>query len=73
MLDDDPQLGRPGEIDCNQINTLIENNKHYTMREIANKLKISKLIVIGENEKCVFYFMGKTKLTFRPTQHFKTL
>ena len=25
--------------------------------------------VIGENEKCVFYFMGKTKQTFWPTQY----
>ena len=26
--------------------------------------------VIGENEKCVFYFMEKTKWTYWPTQYF---
>ena len=26
--------------------------------------------VIGENEKCVFSLMGKTKQTFWPTQYF---
>ena len=29
------------------------------MLEIADILKISEPIVIGENEKCVFYFMEK--------------
>ena len=27
--------------------------------------------VTGENEKCVFYFMEKTKWTFWPTQYFQ--
>ena len=30
-LDDAPQSGRPIEVDSNQIETLIENNQHYTM------------------------------------------
>ena len=30
-LDDAPQSGRPTEVDSNQIETLIENNQHYTM------------------------------------------
>ena len=52
--------GRPAEVDINQIETLIENNQHYTMWEIANLLKISKINkIIGENEKCVFYFTEK--------------
>ena len=41
-LDDAPQSGRPVEVDNDQIKTLIENNEHYTMREIADILKISK-------------------------------
>ena len=42
MLDDAPQLGRPVEVDRNQIKTIIENNQRYTMQEIADILKISK-------------------------------
>ena len=44
FLDDAPQSGRPVEIDSNQIETLIENNQHYTMWKIASILKISKSI-----------------------------
>ena len=41
-----------------------------TIQEIDNILKISKIIeVIGDNEKCIFYFMEKTKWTFWPTQY----
>ena len=48
------------EVDSNQNETLIENNQHYTTRDIADTLKISQSItVIGENEKCVFYFTEK--------------
>ena len=42
LLDNAPQLGRPVEVDSDQIKTLIENNQHYTMWEIADILKISK-------------------------------
>ena len=35
-------LSRPFELDSNHTETLIENNQHYTMREIAGILKISK-------------------------------
>ena len=41
-LDDAPRLGGPVEVDSDQIEILIENNQRYTMREIANLLKISK-------------------------------
>uniref|UniRef100_A0A8C6B8K2 Histone-lysine N-methyltransferase SETMAR n=1 Tax=Monodon monoceros TaxID=40151 RepID=A0A8C6B8K2_MONMO len=41
-LDNAPQTGRPVEVDSDQIETLIENNQHYTMREIADILKISR-------------------------------
>ena len=48
-----------------QIETLIENSQHYTTQEIAKytpNIQIPK--VIGENEKCVFYFMKKTVWLF---------
>ena len=41
-LDVVPRLDRPVEVDSDQIETLIENNQHYTTREIADILKISK-------------------------------
>uniref|UniRef100_A0AC11CZU8 Uncharacterized protein n=5 Tax=Ovis aries TaxID=9940 RepID=A0AC11CZU8_SHEEP len=41
-LYDAPRSGRPVEVDSNQIETLIESNQHYTTREIADILKISK-------------------------------
>ena len=41
-LDEAPRSGRPVEVDSNQIETLIENNQHYTTRQIADILKISK-------------------------------
>ena len=51
-LDDAPWLGRPVEVDSNQIEALIENNQCYTTQEISNMLKIHKINkVIGENEK----------------------
>ena len=42
LLDDAPHLGRPVEVGSDQIETLIENNQHYTMQEIVEILKISK-------------------------------
>ena len=41
-LDDAPRSSRSVEVDSDQIETLTEKNQHYTMREIANILKISK-------------------------------
>ena len=41
-LDDAPQLGRPLEVDSDQIETSVENNQCYTTWEIADILKISK-------------------------------
>ena len=68
-LDNVPQSGGPVEVDSNQIKTLTENNKHYSMQGIADILKISKTKkIIGENEKYVFYFIEKPKWTFWPTQ-----
>ena len=66
-LDDAPQLGRPTEVDSDQIETLTENNQCYTMREIANILKISKSIQLLVKMKNVS-FMEKTHMDFCPTQ-----
>ena len=41
-LDGAPGLGRPGEVDSDQIETLIENNQHYTTQETADMFNISK-------------------------------
>ena len=41
-LDDAPRLGRPVEVDSDQIETLIENNQRFTTREIADIPKVSK-------------------------------
>ena len=81
MLDDAPRLGRPVEVNSDQIETLIENNEHYPMLEIADMLKASKSIKLLVKMKNVFYrktfsfsffvffsFTEKTKRTFWPTQ-----
>ena len=52
-LDDAPQSGRPVEVDRDQIETLIENNQHYTMQKRANMLKMSKSIQLLVNMKNV--------------------
>ena len=41
-LGDAPQLGRPVEVDRDQMEKLIENNQHYTTWEIGDILKTSK-------------------------------
>ena len=68
LLDDTPQSSRQVELDSNQIETLIENNQHYNIWEIANILKISKSIKLLVKMKNVSYFMEKTKWTFWPMQ-----
>ena len=42
LLDEAPRSGRPVEVDSDQMETLTENNQRYTMRGIADILKISK-------------------------------
>ena len=67
LLDYAPRLGRPVEIDNDQIETLIENNQCYTMWERANILKIPKSIkLLVKMKKIVFY--EKTIWTFWPMQ-----
>ena len=55
-LDNAPWLGRPIEIDSDQIKTLIENKQCYTMQEVADILKISKSIKLLVKMKNVSYF-----------------
>ena len=45
-LDDAPWLGRAVEVHSDQIETLIENNQHYAMKEIADILKISQTMLL---------------------------
>ena len=57
-LNDAPWSGRPVEVDSNQIN-IIENNQCYTMRAIANILKISKSVKLLVKMKDVFFILLK--------------
>ena len=71
MLDDAPWLGRPVEVDSDQIETLIENNQCDTMWERADIFKISKSIKLFMKMKNLSYFIEKTIRLFWPTQHFQ--
>ena len=53
------QLRTPAKVDSDQIETLIENNQHYTMWEIANILKISKSIKLLVKMKNVSFILWK--------------
>ena len=55
-LDNAPWPGGPVEDDNHQIETLIENNQHYTTQELADIHKISKSIKLLVKMKHVFYF-----------------
>ena len=68
-LDDAAQLGRPVDVDSDQIKTVTENNQRYTMWEIANILKISKSVKLLVKIKNVSLFYEKTKWIFWPTQY----
>ena len=72
-LEDAPQSGRPDEVDKDQIETLTENNQHYTTREIADILKISKSIKLLVEMKNVFYFTEKNHMNFLANPIFRIL
>ena len=55
-MDSAPWLGRPFEVDSDQIEKLIENSQHYTVKESANILKISKSIKLLVKMKNAFLF-----------------
>ena len=44
-LKDAPRSGRPTEVDDDKVKAMIENNRHSTTREIAEKLNISHTCV----------------------------
>ena len=63
-MDDAPWLGRPVEVDSDQIETVIENSQHYKTQEIADILKIPKSIKLLVKMINVSYFMGKKHVNF---------
>ena len=58
-LDNAPQSGKSVEVDNDQIETLIENNHCYTMRERADILNISKSMKFLVKMKMCLLFYGK--------------
>ena len=64
LLDDAPWSGGPVEVDTDQIETLIENNQCYTMRERADILKIFKSINLLVKITNAFYFTEKNHIDF---------
>ena len=58
-LDDAPWLGRPVEVDSNQIETLTESNQRHTTRETTNILKISKSIKLLAKMRNVSFILQK--------------
>ena len=70
-LDDAPRLGKPVEVDSDQIKTFIETNQYSAMQEIADILKISKSIKLLVKMKNVsFILWKKTIWALWSTQHF---
>ena len=69
--DDTPHSGGPVQVDGDQIETLTENNQCYTMRKIANILKISKSIKLLVKMKTVSFILQKklNKLFGQPNKH----
>ena len=59
-LDNAPRLGRPVEVDSDQI----ENNQHSTAQEIADILKISKLIKLWVKMKNMSSILWKNPYLF---------
>ena len=59
MLADAPWLGRPTEIDSNQIKMLTDNNQHLSAQEIADIFKISKSITLLVKIKNVSFISQK--------------
>ena len=45
-LDNAPWMGRPVEVDSDQIETLIEKNQHYIMQEIVHILYFEYFVIL---------------------------
>ena len=58
-LGDAPWSGGPAEVDSDHIETLIENNQHYSTREIADTLSISKATKLLVKVKNVSFILWK--------------
>ena len=58
-LDDVLRMGRPVEVDSDQIETLIENDQCYTMRERAGILKVTKSMKLLVKMKNVSFILWK--------------
>ena len=63
-LDNAAQPCKPGEVDNDQIETLIENNQHYSMWEIADILKISKSVKLVKMKNVSFILWKNTYKLF---------
>ena len=59
LLEDASWLGRPVEVDSDQIEALIENNQHYATQESTDILKISKSIKLLVQMKNVSFILWK--------------
>ena len=62
-LDVAPWSGGPVEVDSSETETLIENNQHYTMWEIADILKICKWINLSVKLRNVSLIIQEKKTT----------
>lgn len=56
LLNDTSQSNRPIEVDNNQMNILLENIQFYTIWQIANIMKISKVRFIGQYLNFNFFY-----------------
>ena len=56
-----PWSGRPGEVDSDQTETLIEKNQHSTMQAIADILEIFKSIKLLVKTKNMSFILWKKK------------
>ena len=63
-LDDAPWVGRPVEVDSDQITTLIENNQHSAMWEIAGIFQISKSIKLLVKMKNMSFILQENHTDF---------
>ena len=63
-LDNAPLLGRPVEVDSDQIETLTENDQCYTTQEIADILKISNSIKLLLKMRNVSFILQKKHTEF---------